>query len=275
MSPHLGNRAATIWLAIVVLAAVFAPVLATHDPRQPTADLLSPPRPSALLGTDALGRDLWSRLLFGGRLSLSASLLACLAAAGVGGLAGLAAATYRGRVEALILFIANASLAVPGLLLALLLVAGFGPGLMAVVMAVGLSGIPGFARVARTLFLQIKEAEFVDASAALGGDLPWIATRHLLPNARASLATLLATQFAWAFMGTTTLTFLGLAGDPSLPEWGAMLNAGRADLAVTPWPALFPGLAIASTILAFYSLSEWLGRPKRDTTRHLTRSTES
>jgi len=251
---------ALLWLAAMVAIALLAPFLAPADPRQPIGLPLTPPGPGARLGTDYLGRDLWSRLMFGARISLAAALGSALLATAFGALAGLLAATARGAVEALILFVANAALAVPGLLLALLLVAGLGPGMPAVVLAVGLAGAPGFARVARTLFLQVREAAFVDAAEALGADLLWLATRNLLPNAATNLLALSATHYAWAFIGTTTLTFLGLAGDPSLPEWGAMLNTGRADLLNAPWPALLPGLAICLTILAVYTLTDWLAR---------------
>ncbi len=254
------EAAALIWLLAMVAVAVVAPLIAPADPRQPIGEALTPPGPGARLGTDSLGRDVWSRMLYGGRISLMAALGAALLATVCGAAAGLLAASARGVVDALVVFAANAALAVPGLLLALLLVAGLGQGLTAVVLAVGLAGAPGFARVARTLFLQIRGGGFVDASAALGAGMPWVATRHLLPNARTNLLALAATHYAWAFIGTTTLTFLGLAGDPSLPEWGAMLNAGRADLLSAPWLSLLPGAAICLTILAVYTLTDWLGR---------------
>jgi ABC-type dipeptide/oligopeptide/nickel transport system permease subunit len=251
---------ATGWLVIVVAAAVLAPVLATADPRQPVGEAIQPPSPAWWMGTDSLGRDLWSRMLYGARLSLGATILAATTAVFAGGLAGLLAATLRGPADKAILFAANAALAVPGLLLALLLVAGLGPTLPAVVLAVGLGGAPGFTRVARTVFLQVQQSDFIPAAVALGGDLAWIARRHLLPNARSNLLTLAATQFAWSFLGITTLTFLGLAGDPSIPEWGAMLQAGRADLISAPRLAILPGAAISFTVLAVYTLADSLGR---------------
>lgn len=254
------EAAALIWLLALLSIAILAPLLAPADPRQPIGPALTPPGPGARLGTDSLGRDVWSRMLYGARISLTAAMGAALLATSLGVAAGLLAASAGGPLDALVVFAANAALAVPGLLLALLLVAGLGPGLPAVILAVGLSGAPGFARVARTLFLQVRESGFVDAASALGASLPWVAIRHLLPNASPNLLALAATHYAWSFIGTTTLTFLGLAGDPSLPEWGAMLNAGRADLLSAPWLSLLPGLAICLTILAIYTLTEWLAR---------------
>jgi ABC-type dipeptide/oligopeptide/nickel transport system permease subunit len=242
----------------VVLLSLLAPLLTAHDPLQPIAPSVSPPSFLAPLGTDTLGRDLWARLAYGGRLSLGASLVAASLMVSLGGVAGLLAASFGGWLERAILWSANATLAIPGLLLAMLLVAALGPGLPTVVLAVGLSGAPGFARMARTVFLQLQETSYVASSAALGAGNGWIALHHLLPNARSHLLSLATTHFAWSFMGTTTLTFLGFGGDPSSPEWGTMLNAGRAYLVEAPWLALWPGLAISLTILAVHSLGAWL-----------------
>jgi peptide/nickel transport system permease protein len=181
----------------------------------------------------------------------------------LGTAAGLAAAAWRGFVERAVLFSANAMLAVPGLLLALLIAAAIGPGLPAVILAVGLGGVPGFARLARTAFAQVQSEYFVDAARALGAAEARIAVAHLLPNAGPTLLSLATIHYAWAFLGTTTLAFLGLAGDPSIPEWGAMLNAGRASLAYAPGLALVPGLAISLTILSIHHLGEYLGRRAR------------
>jgi peptide/nickel transport system permease protein len=258
------------WLAMVVLVALLAPLLAQHDPTQPVGPALTAPGARAGLGTDALGRDVWSRLAWGGRLSLGTSLAAAALTVVVGGIAGLAAAVLGGWPERIVLWAANAMLAIPGLLLALLLVAGLGTGLPAVILSVGFGGAPGFARLARTVFLQALEGGYVDAAVALGAGKVRIASRHLLPNARTALLSLATTHFAWAFMGTTTLSFLGLIGDPSTPEWGAMLNAGRATLQEAPWLALFPGLAISLTIVSIHNLGEYLARRGLPSSSRLT-----
>jgi peptide/nickel transport system permease protein len=251
------------WIGLVVLASVVAPLLAGASPLQPVASPLSPPASGALLGTDALGRDLWARVLYGGRISLGASFLAVSLTIVVGGLAGMAAALAGGWTDRVIVWLANAALAIPGLLLALVLVAAVGPGIPAMIMAVGLGGAPGFARLARSVFLQVKQDGFVAAAVAMGGDLAWIAGRHVIPNAQPQLLSLMATYYAWSLMGVVTLSFLGLGGDPSIPEWGAMLNAGRSDLTGAPWAALWPALAISLTVLSVHALADRLGYSTR------------
>ncbi|MEW6567833.1 MAG: ABC transporter permease [Chloroflexota bacterium] len=260
MRPRPGETLAIAWSLGLVLVALLAPRLAVHSATQPVAPPLSPPGAGLWFGTDDLGRDLWSRLVWGSRVSLGVSLSAAVLTVLLGGAAGLAAAVVRGWAERLILWLANAMLAVPGLLLALVLVAGLGTGLPAVVLAVGLGGVPGYARLARTAFLQASEGGYVTSAVALGSSRTRIALRHLIPNASATLLSMATVHVAWSFMGTTTLTFLGLAGDPSIAEWGAMMNAGRNVLTTNPWPALLPGLAISLTVLSIYTIGSYLAR---------------
>lgn len=250
------------WLFTVLLASIAAPVISDGNPLQPVASPLSTPLQHSPLGTDALGRDIWTRMLYGGRLSPVASLLATLITVGVGMFAGLVASSFGGWTDRAIVWLANSMLSIPGLLLAMLLVAAMGPGLQTITLAVGIGGAPGFARLARTLFMGLRERDYITASEALGGGRSWIAIHHLLPNALKQLISLATTHYAWAFMGTTTLTFLGLAGDPSIPEWGVMLDAGRAHLVDAPWLALYPGLAISFTIMAVHSIGARLSSPK-------------
>jgi peptide/nickel transport system permease protein len=247
-----------VWLALVVGAAIGAPLLTSDDPRQPAGPPLSAPSSRNLLGTDALGRDLWTRMIYGGRVSLSASILAAGITGILGGFFGLIAAVFTGWTERWILWIVNALLAIPGLLLAMLLVAGLGPGLFTVILAVGIAGAPGFARLSRTVFTQIKAQPYVQAAFALGAGKSWVARFHMLPNASSQLLSLITIHVAWAFLGTTTLTFLGLAGDPSIPEWGAMLNVGRLHLVERPHLAVVPGIAISLSILSIHNLGTWL-----------------
>jgi len=251
---------AALWLIVVIAATVLAPILAGHDTVQPVGTPLAPAAPGVRLGTDELGRDLWSRLLFGGRASLSASALAAALTVALGGLIGLLAATGGRWVDSLLVLTINAALAIPGLLLALLLVAGLGPGLPTIVLAVGLGGAAGFARLARQAFRQGQTATYMAAAAALGAGRIRLALSHLLPNAQPQLLPLAATYYAWSFLGTTTLTFLGLGGDPTNPEWGSMLNAGRLHLHDAPHLVLLPGAAIALTILSVHTLAGALAR---------------
>jgi peptide/nickel transport system permease protein len=246
------------WLVLVALLAVLAPLLTTHSPLDPVALPLDPPRPGLPLGADALGRDLWARLAFGARTTLLASGAALALTVFLGTLVGLMAAAWRGWPDRGIMLAINAALAIPGLLLAMLFVAGLGPGVTTVVLAIGLGGAPGFARVARTLFVQLRERGYVTAAGALGASTQWSARRHILPNARLPLTALVTTHFAWSMLGLTTLSFLGLTGDPSWPEWGSMMNAGRQVLFFAPGVSLAPGAAIALTILAVQALGKHL-----------------
>ncbi len=252
--------AATSWLVLVVLGAILSPLLAPSDPIQPVGAPLDAPGGVALLGTDALGRDLWARMLYGARFSLGGALLAASLAICLGATFGMTAVMQGGWVERTIVWGTNAMLAIPGLLLALMLLTALGPGVATIILAVGLGGAPGFARLSRTVFQAARQSDYVRAAHALGAGRAWVALRHVLPNARTALFSLATTQVAWAFLGTTTLTFLGLTGDPSLPEWGAMLNEGRSHLIDAPHLALWPGSAIALSVLSIQFLGGWITR---------------
>jgi peptide/nickel transport system permease protein len=167
-----------------------------------------------------------------------------------------------GRIDRIIFSAINAALAVPALLLAMLLVAGLGPGITTVILAIGLGGVPAFARVTRTICFQLMEKEYIYAATALGANRFHIAVRHLLPNALGQIIHLATTHYAWAFLGITTLNFLGLSGDPALPDWGALLNQGRGFLIEAPWFALTPGIAITTTILSIHGLGALFAEPK-------------
>ena len=245
-----------LWLVAMVLMALIAPIISSADPYKPIGRPLLSPQDHPPLGTDALGRDFFARITYGARLSLSIPLLATLLTVLIGTTISLTAIVGGGLSDRSILALTNAALAIPGLLLAMLLVAGFGPGIPTVVIAVGLGGIPGFVRLSRSIFLGIKEMGFIDAAYALGASRTRVALAHLLPNAAPQLFSLATTHFAWAFMGTTTLTFLGLSGDPSVPEWGAMLNSGRLHLVQAPWLTIIPGTLISLTILTIHYLGE-------------------
>jgi peptide/nickel transport system permease protein len=258
MKKSLTRCAAAGWLVALILLAVITPALSLHDPYQPVGEPLSPPGADHPLGIDALGRDVLSRMIFGSRMTPGISLLAVLITISVGGLVGLIATMVGGWLDRVILWMANAALAIPGLLPAMLLAAALRPSLSTVILAIGFGGAPGFVRLARTLFRQVKGRRYVDAAIAIGAGPAWIARRHLLPNAFGQLLSLATTYYAWAFMGVTTLTFLGLAGDPSIPEWGAMLDASREHLINAPWLALWPGVCISATILSVHNLGAWI-----------------
>lgn len=259
MTPTPLVRLSLAWLALVALVSLLYPVVSHESPFQPMASAITPPSARFPLGTDSLGRDAWVRLAYGGRVTIGASLLATLMTVLLGGAAGLAAAMGQGWVDRFLMWCMNIMLAIPGLLLAMVLVAGMGPGLGTTILAVGIGGMPGFARLARSAMVQARRTGYIVAAEALGATPLWNAFRHLLPNLAGQLTSLATIHFAWAVMGITTLTFLGLAGDPSIPEWGNMLNASRTHLVEAPWLALSPGLAISATILAVHHIGQTIG----------------
>ena len=254
MTRRIAVTLSTIWLLSIIALAIVGPFVASASPFRPVGAPLEPPTTRQLLGTDALGRDLWSRFLFGARQSLGAATMATSITLILGTSLGLLVVLYPAWVDKVIMSLSNASLAIPGLLLAMLFVAALGPGYTTVILAIGLGGSPGFVRLSRSIFAQIADEAYVDVARALGAGRGRLAWRHILPNAVGPLLSIATTQFAWAFMGITTLTFLGLAGDPSIPEWGAMMNAGRAYLVQAPRLAIIPGAAISLTILAVHQL---------------------
>lgn len=244
------------WLGTVIVISVLAPVLASNDPRAPVSEPLSGSMPGLPLGSDALGRDFWARIAYGGRISLSATLAAAVITILVGTGVGLASAVWERWLDRLMLWATNTALAFPGILLALLLVAVMGPGMGVVVLAVGFGGAPAFAQPARIMFKKLISSDFVIAARSLGATRRRIALRHVLPNALGEVVSLATTHLAWSFMGITTLTFLGLSGDPALPEWGAMLDQGRNHLIETPMLAMLPGIIISLTILSTHAIGD-------------------
>jgi peptide/nickel transport system permease protein len=250
-----------LWLAIVLVLAILAPWIAPANPYHPVAEPLLSPDSHSPLGTDNLGRDLWSRMLFGFRISPGTSLLAVMITLSLGSILGFSTAIVGGKFDRLISSAINAALAVPALLLAMLLVAGLGPGMITVILSIGLGGVPAFARVTRSICLQLMEEEYIYAAEALGANRLQVVIHHLLPNALGQIVFLATTHYAWAFMGTTTLAFLGLSGDPALPDWGSILNQGRTFLIEAPWLVMVPGFAITATILSIHRIGVFFTKP--------------
>jgi len=251
----MARRLAIIWLVAMLGIALLAPWLSPNPPDLSLFDPLAPPGIDLPLGADALGRDFLARMVYGARLSLLLTGLAVVVTLIVGGLVGFSAAILGGRYEAGINWLSNVLLAIPGLLLAMLFVAAWGPSIAAVALAVGIGFAPSFGRVTRTIARELLGEGYVMAARASGGDNLWITSRHLLPNSLPQLASYAGTYVAWAFLAVTTLTFLGLAGDPSIPEWGALLNSSRSHLQSAPRLAAAPALAITLTVLAVHSIA--------------------
>lgn len=251
--------AGAILLLAIVSLSLAAPGLATYDPiATAPADQLQPPSLRHLAGSDLFGRDVWSRLLWGGRRSLGAGALAVTLAVLPGSLLGLLAGYAGGRLESILMRIVDVLLAFPSLLLALAIVAWLGPGLLSVTLAVGLAGIPRFARLVRAGAAGIRLELFIEAARVIGCRPGRILLHHVAPNVREIIIPLGSLELGYALLNIGALSFLGLGTQPPTPEWGAMLAEGRALLRPAPWISTAPGLAITLSVLAFNLLGDAL-----------------
>jgi peptide/nickel transport system permease protein len=248
---------AVIVLLTMTTLALAAPWIAPYDPlRINTRNTLAPPSAQHWFGTDDLGRDVLSRVLWGGRISLRVGLIAATISM-VGGLAlGLVSGYFGGRISFLILRAMDLLLAFPGLLLALVIVGTLGPGLDNIMIAVGVGAIPIFTRVVHGSVLSVKQNDYIDAARALGGTDRRIIVRHVIPNIVAPVIVLYTLQMGAAIFAASSLSFIGLGAQPPSPEWGAMVSRGRHVLREAMWMTTFPGLAIAMVILSINVLGD-------------------
>jgi peptide/nickel transport system permease protein len=252
-------------VGLVVVAAVAAPLLATTDPiEQDLAAALKPPfwlEDGSLahpLGTDHLGRDVYSRLVYGAQVSLTISVLAALLGAAVGVAAGLAAGYLGGRVDKVIMRVVDLNLAFPLILLALAVVALLGANLRNLVIVMAVTTWMIYARVVRGVTLSLREQEFIQAVRALGAGDARIVLRHVLPNVAAPILVIWTLEVARVILMESALSFLGLGVPPPTPTWGRMLAEGRDYLTMAGWIAVFPGLAIMVTVLGINFLGDGL-----------------
>lgn len=241
-------------IGLVALIAVLAPWLAPHDPLKSSVFPLQGPTADYLLGTDDLGRDVFSRLLYGARSSLAVGFGAALAAALLGVPIGLAAGYFRGNVDLAIVFLIDLFIALPGLILALIVVVLIGPSVANLIVVLGLVMWPQIARLVRGQTLAVREATFIEAARASGGTPAWIITRHILPNIMRVIAAQFAITVSFSIFTSASLSFLGLGIPPPTPDWGGMVRAGYEFLAVNPWISLAPGTAVALTVMGFYMI---------------------
>jgi peptide/nickel transport system permease protein len=254
-----GARAGLGIIGLLLLLVLFAPVITPLDPIKVNPGIvLQPPSLEHPMGTDNLGRDMWSRFLYGGRVSLRVGLIAVAIGAGVGTGLGLLAGYYGGWVDGTFSWFVEVLLAFPGLLLALVVVTILGPGLANVMVAVGIAFTPSFMRVARGSVLVTREQAFVEAATALGSSDWRIILLHILPNILRPLLVLATLGTGTAILEGAALSFLGLGAQPPLPEWGVMLNAGQSYIRQGWWMAVFPGLGIFLTVLAINLLGDGL-----------------
>jgi peptide/nickel transport system permease protein len=237
-------------LLLAVLGAVFAPVVSPHDPLKQDLDrALARPGRAHLLGTDNVGRDVLSRVIWGTRVSLAAGFGSVAIAMVVGGLLGLLAGYAGGRVDGFVMRLMDAVLSFPPLVLALALGAVLGAGLTGVVIALGVVYTPTFARLMRGQVLTITAREYVDAARALGAPGWRIAWAHVLPNATAPIVVQASLSVAFAILAEASLSFLGLGIQPPAASWGSMINAGRGYLQQAPWIVFGPGAALFVTVV--------------------------
>ena len=258
------NKMAMLGLVILVmlaLTAIFADVIADYDTKVIAQDIknrLQGPRMEHWCGTDEFGRDIFARLVHGSRVSLVVGLISVSISLLMGGALGAIAGYYGGRVDNVIMRIMDIFLAVPSILLAMTIVAALGTSLINVMLAIGVSGIPGYARIVRASVMSIKDQEFVEASRAIGAKSPTTIFREILPNCLAPIIVQATLSVAGAILSTASLSFIGLGVQPPSPEWGAMLSGGRNYLRDALHLTLFPGLAIVITILALNLLGDGL-----------------
>ncbi|WP_371372717.1 nickel ABC transporter permease subunit NikC [Sporomusa aerivorans] len=242
-----------------IVLAVFAPVLAPHDPNEVSlVRKLMPPDSSYPLGTDHLGRCILSRLMYGARVSLGAAFAVMSVTLAISTVVGAVAGFAGGRVDALIMRICDIFLAFPSLILALALVGFMGPGLPNVVLAMALSQWAWYARMIRGMVLSLKERNYVLAAKVAGTGPAAIIARHILPNILPQIAVLATLDVGWVILHIAGMSFLGLGIQPPTPEWGAMINDGRQFLRGYPSLMAYPGMMILSVVMAFNLLGDAL-----------------
>jgi len=245
-------------LALLVAAAILAPWMGTVDPQAISPlSRLKPPSSTAWFGSDMVGRDLYSRTLYGARLSLvvgaSVAVLATVIGLAIGVLAG-----FRRRFDAVAMRVMDGMMAIPSILLAVAMIALTGASLRNVIIAITVSEVPRVARLVRGVVLQLKAAPFVEAALVVGTRFPALLWRHILPNAAAPLLVQASYMFASAILVEAALSFIGAGSPPSLPSWGNLIAEGRTVFQIAPHIVFFPGLALALTVLAVNLLGDGL-----------------
>ena len=253
------------FVALLGIVAAAAPWLAPHDPtRQALRGRLAPPTRGALdgrarlLGTDQLGRDVLSRVIYGARVSLVVGLAAVVVGGVVGATLGITAGFRGGVTDSVIMTLADAQLAFPFILLAIGIIAVLGPSFPTLIVVIGLSGWVSYARILRSQVLVLRSREFVDAIQALGGSVGRVVLRHILPNVLSTLVVIATLELARAIVLEATLSFLGLGIQPPTPSWGGMIQEGREYLDTAWWISTFPGLVLMLTSLVVSRTGDWL-----------------
>lgn len=246
-----------IFILVLIFVAVFADVLAPFKmTEQNLSNALQKPGGAHYFGTDELGRDVFSRILYGTRISLTIGMSAVTIAVLIGGTMGLVAGYYGGRIDGIIMRLTDVLLSIPSILLAIAIVASLGSKLPNLIMAIGIGMIPTYARITRSAVMGVREKQFVEAAHALGGSDFKIMMRHILPNILSPLIVQASMGIASGILSAAGLGFIGLGVEVSVAEWGTMLNSGRQYMRTHAFLTLYPGIAIMLTILAFNLLGD-------------------
>jgi len=254
--------AAAIFVGVLVLAAIFAPWLAPYDAENffDYDSLNALPSLKHWFGVDSLGRDIFSRILVGSRISLTAGFVSVAVGAIIGTALGLIAGYYEGFWDRVIMRVCDVLFAFPGILLAIGIVAILGGGEVNVIIAVAIFSIPTFARLVRGNTLSLKHLTFVEAARSIGASDWTIVARHIFPGTIPAVVVYFSLRIGTSIITAASLSFIGMGAQPPTPEWGAMLNEARADMMTSPHVALFPSLAIFLTVLAFNLLGDGLAQ---------------
>ncbi len=255
------DRKAFIGLIVIILeisAALFAPLVMPHDPDAQEYKILASPSLRHPLGTDEFGRDLFSRIIAGARISLLVGICSVVLAVLVGVPLGLLSGYFGGWVDILIQRVVDLIWSFPNLIIAVGMMAVLGPGLLNVIIAVSLAYVDDFARISRGEVLAIREEEYVIAIRALGSKPLHILLRHVLPNSMAPIIVVGTVSISYAILAESTLSFLGLGVRITTPTWGIILNSAREFFTVSWWLGIFPGLAIMLTVLSINFVGDWL-----------------
>ncbi len=250
MAKHTGGMIGFVVLLLLIFVAIFAPLVAPDSPIEITTDVLKPPSASHIMGTDNFGRDIFSRIIYGARVSLRMGFIAIAIATLIGTTMGIVAGTYGGWVDSTLMRLVDAMMAFPGILLALAITAMLGTGLRNAMIAVGIAFIPSFARLVRASTLQVRGTTYVEAAQAIGCRTSRLIYRHILPNVLTPVLVLATLGVASAILIGAALSFLGLGAQPPTAEWGIMLADGRQFMRSAWWIMAFPGLAITITVMA-------------------------
>lgn len=256
------NKLAMLGLIIIILLALlaaFAPLIAPYDYiTQDYEAIYARPSGEHLLGTDRLGRDIFSRLVYGTRQSLRIGVLSVAIAAVLGTIMGSVAGFYGGTIDNVLMRFLDIYQSIPGMLLSIALAASLGPGINNAILAIGISTIPAYARIIRASILTVREKEYIEAAIAINASDPRIILKHVLPNAISPLIVEITMNIGNSILAAATLSFIGLGAQPPAPEWGAMLCEGRNYMRDYGYLVIYPGICIMASVLSFNLLGDGL-----------------